>query len=246
MRINLYTILSIGIAAMIVIGLGIFAIPFVRGMAGASGFLLANPTPTHVPTAVVTPTSVPSATPRPAATARPVIDADLRTGPGSAYDLVAPAAARRPLLLVGCNEDCSWFMTDTGVWVAGVLLDRPPARLPVVTPDAALAAKASALVPTLTSTPLALAQLLPTPTPPAADAATAPNAVVVENANLRAGPGTDYALAGRAEAGQPVTLRARTADSSWYQLDGNLWIAAFLVADAPAELPVATEMTAQP
>jgi hypothetical protein len=60
---------------------------------------------------------------------------------------------------------------------------------------------------------------------------------VNRNANLRAGPGTNYQIAGYARAGQSLTLVARTSDSQWYQLNTGQWIAAFLVNGAP-QLPV--------
>ncbi|MFN8494145.1 MAG: SH3 domain-containing protein [Caldilineaceae bacterium] len=53
--------------------------------------------------------------------------------------------------------------------------------------------------------------------------------VVLRDANLRAGPGTTYAIAGKATAGQTVQIVAKSAAGDWYQLDNKAWIAAFLV-----------------
>jgi uncharacterized protein YraI len=247
-RINLYTVIAVGIGILIVGGVSLFAVPFARGTAGAATFLFAAPTATPLPTATPTTTPEPTATIQPQATARPVIDADLRTGPGSAFDLVGPAAARRPLVLVGCNEDCSWFQTDTGAWIAGVLLDRPPARLPIMTPDPARAALASALIPTLTPTPVEFSLALPTPTPALAEgeAPATAGATVLENANLRGGPGTEYPSVGSAQAGATVVLVAKNGDGTWYQLEGGAWIASFLVENVPAELPVVVDIPAVP
>lgn len=52
-------------------------------------------------------------------------------------------------------------------------------------------------------------------------------------ANLRAGPGTTYALVGTATAGQPLAIVDQTPAGDWYQLANGAWIAAFLV-DLPA------------
>ncbi len=53
--------------------------------------------------------------------------------------------------------------------------------------------------------------------------------VVVNNANLRAGPGVTYALVGKAAAGQTVTIAGKNASGDWYHLSNGQWIAAFLV-----------------
>lgn len=71
--------------------------------------------------------------------------------------------------------------------------------------------------------------------------APAPGAPYALNAaNLRGGPGTSYAVVGSVPAGQALSPVGRTQDSSWYKLDGGAWIAAFLMGNAPTNLPVAT------
>lgn len=52
---------------------------------------------------------------------------------------------------------------------------------------------------------------------------------VVRNANLRAGPGTKFAIIGTAKAGQVVTIVEKNEAGDWYHLDSDAWIAAFLV-----------------
>ena len=64
-------------------------------------------------------------------------------------------------------------------------------------------------------------------------------AAVNENANLRAGPGTDYNHIGSALAGTVVDVVATNTAGDWYQLASGEWIAGFLVTNAPSELPVA-------
>jgi micrococcal nuclease len=62
--------------------------------------------------------------------------------------------------------------------------------------------------------------------------------VVSEEANLRAGPGTEYERVGSAAPGEVLELIARNPAGDWYQLAGGAWIAAFLVEGAPTGLPV--------
>lgn len=69
----------------------------------------------------------------------------------------------------------------------------------------------------------------------AATTVTAPT--VRQNANLRAGPGTNYAIVGSVPKGRTLQLAGQSADGRWYQLRSGEWIAAFLVTDAPA-LPI--------
>lgn len=82
---------------------------------------------------------------------------------------------------------------------------------------------ASFLVNLTTGTPL------PAPTNAAATGATAQRA-----ANLRAGPGVNYAVTGVVRSGQALELVGANADRSWLQLANGAWIAAFLVNQAAA------------
>ena len=61
------------------------------------------------------------------------------------------------------------------------------------------------------------------------------NATVLSSANVRAGPGTEYAIISGARAGQTVSIVGCNIDCSWYKLAEDCWIAAFLVKP---ELPV--------
>jgi len=60
-------------------------------------------------------------------------------------------------------------------------------------------------------------------------AQTVQTGTVTRNANLRAGPGTTYAVRGSARAGSPVRIVDTTTAGDWYELDSGQWIAAFLV-----------------
>ncbi|CAN5563210.1 hypothetical protein BH10CHL1_BH10CHL1_07180 [soil metagenome] len=67
--------------------------------------------------------------------------------------------------------------------------------------------------------------------------------VVNRNANLRSGPGTSYAVTGKAVAGATVTIIGKNTAGDWYQLESKAWIAAFLVdvtLTAPTATPVLT------
>ena len=90
-------------------------------------------------------------------------------------------------------------------------------------------------------TPAAVATVEPTPRPrrsylPAETLPAPP--VVREEANLRAGPGTEYERVGSAAPGEVLELIARNPAGDWYQLASGAWIAAFLVEGAPVGLQV--------
>ncbi len=62
-------------------------------------------------------------------------------------------------------------------------------------------------------------------------------------ANLRAGPGTNYAKVGGAKEGDIVELIAKNEAGDWYKLASGAWIAAFLVNNAPTDLPVVSDIS---
>lgn len=76
--------------------------------------------------------------------------------------------------------------------------------------------------------------------PPTAATPAATVPTVKSVANLRAGPGTTYAKTGSALVGQALNVVARNQAGDWYQLATGAWIAAFLVANPPAGVPIAT------
>lgn len=53
---------------------------------------------------------------------------------------------------------------------------------------------------------------------------------VLQNANLRAGPGTGFAIVGKAAAGSTLDIVDCNAQCDWLQTETGEWIAAFLVA----------------
>lgn len=94
--------------------------------------------------------------------------------------------------------------------------------------------------PTITLTTTGTTTGTSTVSVPAGDTPTA-NAI----SNLRAGPGTDYAIVGSAETGSALDVVGQSADGTWLVLANGAWIAAFLVDNAPTGLPV-VEPTATP
>lgn len=65
-------------------------------------------------------------------------------------------------------------------------------------------------------------------------------ATVSRNANLRAGPGTSYAIVGSAKAGATVVISGTNTAGDWYQLDTGEWIAAFLIETSELITPTTT------
>ena len=56
---------------------------------------------------------------------------------------------------------------------------------------------------------------------------------VTVDANLRAGPGLEFAVLGGTITGQTIAIVGRNADGTWYRLDNTGWVAAQLVLNAP-------------
>ncbi len=86
-----------------------------------------EPTPTEEPTAVHTPTPVPI---------RSYINvptANLRSGPGVAYDKIGELAENANVRPVSQTRDRLWLKLDTGAWIFAELVDEIPLRLPVET-----------------------------------------------------------------------------------------------------------------
>lgn len=86
-------------------------------------------------------------------------------------------------------------------------------------------------VATYTPTPTPTPEFTPTPTPtPTATPLPFAVAVAVDTTNLRQGPGTNYPLAGRLNAGQQLKIIGKNQNGSWWQLEGTdgkpVWIIA--------------------
>jgi len=131
-----------------------------------------------LPEPTPTPTSTPEATPVPAATQAVAptvtVDANLRSGPGTTFDVIGGTITGQTINIVGRNADGTWFRLDNGGWVLSTLVANSPAleSVPVVNDDGTPAATQPAAPTAATG----LGGLLPTPTPQAA--VTAPTAAV--------------------------------------------------------------------
>lgn len=151
-------------------------------------------------------------------------NANLRAGPGTTYAVVGRVTQGQTVTIVSTNTAGDWYQIAEEQWIAAFLVD----------------ISNTTLVPTAISSAA-------TGQPAAATSAPATNGPTANrNANLRTGPGTTYGVAGRVQTGQTLTLVGRTADSSWYQLEGGNWIAAFLVTGAPADLAIVAAPTPAP
>ncbi len=149
----------------------------------------------------------------------------------------------------------------TAVAVAPVATSAPTPTAATTPADAAGAAAAAPVAPAADATADAIVQptptveapsllgLLPTPTPGVEPPAAAPveptpappttaTAVVLQGANLRNGPSTDFGIVGAAQQGETVTLVGRSADGAWFQTQAGAWIFGQLLDNAPADLPV--------
>jgi len=80
----------------------------------------------------------------------------------------------------------------------------------------------------------------PAASAPAETSSSPKGATVKTAANLRSGPGTNYPKTGSAAVGQGLDIVGRNQASDWYQLAGGAWIAAFLVSNPPAAVPIVT------
>lgn len=58
------------------------------------------------------------------------------------------------------------------------------------------------------------------------------------DANLRAGPGTEYAVIGGTRSGDILQIVGKNSDGTWYKLNNDAWIAASLVNNPPTDLAV--------
>jgi uncharacterized protein YraI len=82
-----------------------------------------------------------------------------------------------------------------------------------------------------------------TPATPTATGSTT-GATALRNANLRAGPGTNYAIVGGVRTGQTLDVQGRNANGTWLQLRNGQWIAAFLVSGGVTQPVVTPNSTA--
>jgi len=171
----------------------------------------------------------------------------LRAAPVPASPVVGMLRRGDTVALVGCDTDVLWCQTEDESWLLSYMVDALPADLPILehpgltvknakleltpTPESFTPPPATA-IPTVQS----LALLLPTPTPAPAYI----EVVVNDAANLREGPGTDFAIVGKAASGEVLQVAGQSKNGEWYKLGDGAWIAAFLVEPPLAPPPVVT------
>lgn len=170
----------------------------------------------------------------------------LRAAPVPAAPVVGMLRRGDTVALVGCDADVLWCQTEDESWLLSYMVDALPADLPILehpgltvknaklelTPTPEPFTPPATAVPTMQS----LALLLPTPTPAPAFIEVTVNDV----ANLREGPGTDYAIVGKAASGATLQILGQSENGEWYKLADGAWIAAFLVDPPIAPPPVVT------
>lgn len=175
-------------------------------------------------------------------TNQPVV---LRSDPFVAAQSVGLLRKGDKVALKGCDVSGLWCQTEGGEWFVSYMVGTLPAGLPVLEGVKVQAAPTvvplvptadpAALMPTATPAAAPVLLMLPTPTPAPT---VLPQAIVADAANLRAGPGTSYAIVGNANFGESLSLAGQSADGEWYQTDGGAWVAAFLLSEPPVGLPV--------
>lgn len=104
----------------------------------------------------------------------------------------------------------------------------PPTATPVPPTNTPVPPTATPIPPTATPVPPTATPEPPTATPTIAKPMAAPK----QNINLRAGPGTEYAVAGSAKAGQPLEIVGKNQAGTWLQVlaaGKEAWLSASLV-----------------
>ncbi len=197
----------------------------------------------------------------PSISGRAVITVNLRAGPGLDFDVVGQAGADQPVEVVAQNIDGTWYLLDSGQWVAtDFVAEVAPA--PPIASDALIAqvqanaaagnAEPAAEEPPADDVPAddapaddAPADDAPADDAPADDAPAPPTdpPTPAVDANLRAGPGIAFDVTGGTVAGQPITIVGRTDAGDWFLLDNGGWIFVDLITNAPAieDVPVVDE-----
>ncbi len=185
-------------------------------------------TPEATPTAEATVEATDIATPTVAATLAPEINgiplinttanvtANLRAGPGTNFAVLGQVGPGQTVQIAAVSEDGGWYLLAGNNWIASTLVSEQPANAPVVN-DQILQALQGATPTEATPTEAA------TPEAPAAPT-TVITPTVTTDANLRAGPGTEFAILGGTITGQEINIVGRNADGTWFRLDNGGWV----------------------
>lgn len=135
---------------------------------------------------------------------------NLRSGPGSSYDLLGQAVLSDTLQIIGRTAESDWWQVcctadDESAWVKAefVQTDQPAQKLaavPVV----------EAVKPTAAAT-----QIAPAPTTPAI---TITGVISADLVNLRSGPGTQFEIVGSVTLSQTVQIIGKNDEGKWWQV----------------------------
>lgn len=202
------------------------------------------PTATNPP--IPTATETPPATPRPEVTATeeapaamepPESDAkvtvlgemNIRSGPGTDYEVIGDAVAGEEFAITGKNSEGNWWQLDfrgeSGWIFAPYVIAADAEDVPVVGAEMAEAEGPGE----------STAETLP----PAEHAI----AAVGGDLNVRSGPGEAYDRIGGATEGEEFVITGKSADGEWWQIDfgGEAgWVyAAFVTASNAENVPIA-------
>jgi uncharacterized protein YraI len=202
------------------------------------------------PAAAPAPALTSTATPEPAATPTgPYIvaeeGANIRSGPDTSFDRIGQLAAGSPIAVIGQTEAGDWWQinfprgSDARGWVNAevvTFVGRAEAVPVVETPSAAEASGVGSniQVSLTATTTLELGRAAPLVKIPAG------------GVNVRSGPGLDFDLLGRLDAGAEAVVVGRSETGAWWQIEyeegenGLAWVADAVVdfsGDA-AEAPI--------
>jgi len=205
-------------------------------------------------------------------------DSNLRAGPGVEFDRIDGINFGEEASIVGISPDGEWYLLESGLWLFAALVTEA-VDVPVVNEDGQLDQMAAAGTEQqeteqagtdeqqaeteqtqedseqpAAEQPETDDQETATDTEQTDADAEQPQPVVIAplGANLRAGPGVDFERVDGAEEGKVLTIVAQDETGAWLQLEDGSWISAALVANVPADLPVASaevtedEQDAQP
>jgi uncharacterized protein YraI len=194
-----------------------------------------TPTDAETPTVEVTATVQPPSG-LPVVNTTATTTANLRAGPATTFDLVGQVGPGAAVAVAGISEDGQWYLLDGGAWIATFLTaDAALPNLPIATQELIDQATGNAPVaptPAVTTTAVLTPEAAATPVPPAVTAPVTPTTTT--DANLRAGPGTEFPIIGGTITGQALNIVGRNADGTWFRLDNTGWVFGELVANPPA------------
>jgi uncharacterized protein YraI len=199
-----------------------------------------TPTPQQVPTATSAPVLVetigPPAASNTVSVTVNVLLANLRAAPGLTGTLSGQVGQGTVLTTSGRSADNAWYRVISGtvpLWISTDLVT-------VNAPQAAQSTPAPTAVAAVTSTNTTTAAVATSA--PAVRATVAELAISVAQANLRAGPGVNYALIGAATQGAVLPVTGRSVDSAWWQVrsaSGPAWVFGELATVSAAARSVA-------